>query len=179
LFEATVASAPHLAQGLAGAQRVTPVHTTANFSYRVSPAVGDRYVAIGDALGFVDPVFSTGVFFAMRSAELAAEVILPAFRQQDLRAQRFRPYETRMRRGMAPFLAFIRRFYDPALLDMLCATRRPRLLSRCVMWVLSGAAFETRPLWVRAGLLCFFVIAAGRKILRWVTGQPVRSRWHW
>jgi flavin-dependent dehydrogenase len=179
LFEATIASAPRLMQGLVGAERVTPVHTAANFSYRVSPAVGDRYIAIGDALGFVDPVFSTGVFFAMRSAELAAEVILPAFAQQDFRAPRFQPYEKRMRQGMAPFLTFIRRFYDPALLDMLCAARRPRAISRCVMWVLSGAAFETRPLWMRAGLLLFFAIAASRKMLRWVTGQPVRSRWHW
>jgi hypothetical protein len=158
---------------------MTPVHTAANFSYRVSPAVGERYIAIGDALGFVDPVFSTGVFFAMRSAELAAEVILPAFAQQDFRAQRFQPYEKRMRRGLAPFLRFIRHFYDPALLDLLCMARRPRLLSRCVMWVLSGAAFETRPLWVRAGLLCLFGIAAGRKIVRWAAGQPAQSRWHW
>lgn len=179
LFEATIASAPRLLQGLVGAQRVTPVHTAANFSYRVSPAVGERYIAIGDALGFVDPIFSTGVFFAMRSAELAAEVILPAFAQQDFRAQRFQPYEKRMRRGLAPFLRFIQRFYDPALLDLLCMARRPRLLSRCVMWVLSGAAFEARPLWVRAGLLCFFGIAAGCKIARWVVGQPVQSRWHW
>lgn len=179
LFEATIASAPRLIQELVGAERVTPVHTAANFSYRVSPAVGDRYIAIGDALGFVDPVFSTGVFFAMRSAELAAEAILPAFAQHDFRAQRFQSYEKRMRRGMAPFLTFIRRFYDPALLDMLCATRRPRSISRCVMWVLSGAAFETRPLWMRAGLLLFFAIAASRKMLRWVTGRPAWSRWHW
>jgi hypothetical protein len=115
----------------------------------------------------------------MRSAELAAEVILPAFAQQDFRAQRFQLYEKRMRRGLAPFLRFIQRFYDPALLDLLCMARRPRLLSRCVMWVLSGAAFEARPLWVRAGLLCFFGIAAGCKIVRWVVGQPAQSRWHW
>src|SRR5207253_5015307 len=83
LFEEVLATAPRLTQGLAQAQRITPVHTAANFSYRIVPIVGDRYLAIGDAAGFVDPIFSAGVFIGMRSAELAAEAIIHAFRRQD------------------------------------------------------------------------------------------------
>ncbi len=51
----------------ARAERVTPVHRAANFSYRDAPVVGDRFLSVGDAVAFVDPIFSGGVFIAMRS----------------------------------------------------------------------------------------------------------------
>ena len=63
--------------------------------------------------GFVDPIFSAGVFIAMRSAELAAEAIIHAFRRQDFSASALRPYAARLHRGVAPFLAMIQRFYEP------------------------------------------------------------------
>lgn len=179
LFEAVLATSPRLTQWLAGAQRITPVHTAANFSYRVVPAVGDRYLAVGDATGFVDPIFSSGVFIAMRSAELAAEAILDAFHRQDFRARRFRPYAARTRRGMAPFLALIKRFYEPAFLDLFFSPHPPVRLYRAVLWVLSGAAFDHQPLWLRGGLQIFFLNINLRKATRWVTGLPVSSHWHW
>jgi flavin-dependent dehydrogenase len=179
LFETVIASAPRLAKGLEGAQRLTPVHSAANFSYRMSPAVGNRYLAIGDAVGFVDPIFSTGVCLAMRSAEMAAEAIQQAFHDQDFRAYRFRRYEAQLRRGTKPIWAFIRRFYDPAFLDLFFTPRPHFRLYQAVLWVLSGAIFDRRPLWVRANLVLFFAINGLRKIHRWTAGMPIVSRWHW
>ena len=158
---------------------MTPVHTAANFSYRIVPIVGDRYVAVGDATGFVDPIFSAGVFIAMRSAELAAEAIVHAFRRQDFRAYHFYPYAARTRRGVAPFLALIKRFYEPAFLDLFFSSRPPVHLYRAVLWVLSGAAFDHQPLWLRSGLQFFFLVVNLRKALRWAAGLPARSRWYW
>jgi flavin-dependent dehydrogenase len=179
LFAEVLATSPRLTQGLAGAQRITPVHTAANFSYRITPLVGDRHVAIGDASGFVDPIFSAGVFLAMRSAELAAEAILPAFHREDLRARHLCAYEAQLRRGIAPFLALVRRFYEPAFLDLFFRPHPPPSLFLPVLWVLSGAAFDHRPLWLRSGLQGFFSSMAIRKGIRWVSGQPVASRRHW
>jgi len=179
LFDEVLATSPRLTQGLAAAQRITPVHTAANFSYRIVPVVGDRYLAVGDAAGFVDPIFSVGVFVAMRSAELAAEAIMQAFRRQDFSARVFRPYVTRLRRGMTPFLAMIRRFYEPTFLDFLFSSTPPKHLYRPVLWVLSGAAFDRQPLWLRGGLRLFFTVVRLRQAVRWLTGLPVESRWHW
>ena len=179
LFDEVLATSPRLTQGLAQARRITPVHTTANFSYRVVPMVGDRYLAIGDAAGFVDPIFSAGVFFAMRSAELAAEAIIHAFRRRDFSASAFHRYEARLRRGIAPFLAMIQRFYEPAFLDLFFGPTPPRRLYHAVLWVLSGAAFDHQPLWLRSGLRLFFTVVRLRQAVRWVTGLPVESRWHW
>jgi flavin-dependent dehydrogenase len=177
LFEAMIASAPRLAKGLEGAERLTPVHTAANFSYRTTPAVGDRYVAIGDAAGFVDPIFSTGVFLAMHSAEMAAEAIQQAFSAQDFRAQRFRRYQTRLSRCTKPVVAIIRRFYDPAFLDLFFTPQPHPRLYQAVLWVLSGAIISQRPWWVRANLRLFFAIITGRKFYRWTAGLSTASRW--
>ena len=179
LFEEVLGTSPGLTQGLAGAQRITPVYTAANFSYRIVPTIGDRYLAVGDAAGFVDPIFSAGVFIAMRSAELAAETILHAFRHHDFSARRFHPYAARTRRGVAPFLALVQRFYEPAFLDLFFSSRPPVRLYRAVLWVLSGAAFDHQPLWLRSGLGLFFMIVNLRRAVRWVTGLPAESRWHW
>lgn len=179
LFADVLAGSPHVSAGLAQARRTTPVHTIANFSYRVEPCVGDRYIAIGDAAGFIDPIFSTGIFVAMRSAELAADAILQAFQHQDFRARRFCHCANRIRRGTAPFLSFIRRFYEPAFLDVFFTRHPPLRLNRPILWVLSGAAFDHRPLWVRLGLALFFGIVHVHKGVRWVTGHPVRSRASW
>jgi 2-polyprenyl-6-methoxyphenol hydroxylase-like FAD-dependent oxidoreductase len=179
LFHEVLATSLRLTQGLAQARRLTPVHTTANFSYRIVPIVGDRYLAIGDATGFVDPIFSTGVFIAMRSAELAAEAIICAFRRQDFSASALHPYAARLHRGVAPFLAMIQRFYEPAFLDLFFSPTPPRRLYDAVLWVLSGAAFDHQPLWLRSGLRLFFTVVRLRQAVRWATGLPVESRWHW
>jgi flavin-dependent dehydrogenase len=179
VFEEVLASSPRLTQGLAGAQRVTPVHTAANFSYRISPVIGERYLAVGDASGFVDPIFSSGVFLAMRSAELAAEIIVQAFRREDLSVRSFLSYETRLRLGVAFFLAFIKRFYEPAFLDLFFSSTPPVRLYNAVVWVLSGAAYDHHPLWLRRDLALFFTAVRLRQALRWVTRLPVESRWRW
>src|SRR5262245_11649417 len=118
LFDDMVARCTRVADGLAGAERITAVHTAANFSYRTDPVVGDRFLCVGDAVTFVDPIFSTGVYVAMRSAELAAADILKVFGEGRFTAASFAAYERRFRRGTTPFFRFIRHYYDPAFLDI-------------------------------------------------------------
>lgn len=179
LFDEVLATSPRVTAGLMHAERITPVQPVANFSYRITPCVGDRYLAIGDAAGFIDPIFSTGVFLAMRSGELAADAIGQAFRARDFRAQRFHKYDRYLRRGTALFLPFIERFYDPAFLDTFVSHRAPSWLRRPVVWVLSGAAFDRRPYWLRFGLAIFFAIVHIHKIIRWAKGLSLASRRSW
>ena len=72
LLDAMIARSRGVSENLAGAVRITPVHRVANFSYHNSPVVGDRFVAVGDAIAFVDPIFSGGVYIALRTGQLAA-----------------------------------------------------------------------------------------------------------
>jgi flavin-dependent dehydrogenase len=179
LFEEMVAVSPTVSSGLAGATRVTPVHPVANFSYRTEPAVGDRFVAIGDAVVFVDPVFSTGVYVAMQSAELASEVIVRAFRDGVFRAGRFDAYQRRVDAGTALFFEFIERYYDPAFLDVFFAPDPPASLKDALTTVFAGGAFLEQPLWLRARLEAVRLAVRRARWLRRCRGQPVESQLSW
>jgi flavin-dependent dehydrogenase len=179
LFEEMVAASPSVSSGLAGATRVTAVHPVANFSYRTEPAVGDRFVAIGDAVVFIDPVFSTGVYVAMQSAELVSEVIVRAFRDGKFRAGRFDAYRRRVEAGTALFFEFIERYYDPAFLDVFFAPRPPAALKDALTTVFAGGAFLTQPPWLRARLACVRVAVRMARWRRRRLGLPVESQLTW
>ncbi len=61
----------HLAPGT----RTEPFRTTAEFSYRSRYCATDGLVLAGDAYAFLDPVFSSGMFLALRGGEMAAEAV--------------------------------------------------------------------------------------------------------
>jgi 2-polyprenyl-6-methoxyphenol hydroxylase-like FAD-dependent oxidoreductase len=74
-FFDTIALCPALAERLRDAKLISPVTATGNYSYEVERAAGRNYLMLGDAFTFIDPVFSTGVLFAMQSAFAGAETI--------------------------------------------------------------------------------------------------------
>ena len=179
LFDAMVAACPRVAEALRDATRLTPVHAAANFSYRVEPVAGDRFLCVGDAMAFVDPIFSSGVFIAMRSAELAAAEVLAAFRDGRFQARRFRRYERTVGRGMRRFARFIRHFYEPAFTAVFLRPRTTAGMLDSVTGVLAGGAFLGMPLRMRASLELFFTVV---RVTRWVfrrRGRPVESRLRW
>src|SRR5678816_4880449 len=107
-----------IAENLAGATPVTELYTTSNFAYTIEPITGDRFLCVGDAVSFVDPIFSPGVFLAMQTGEMAAGAVTRAFRRGRFEARRFRGYERAVRRGTKPFERFIESYYDRAFLDV-------------------------------------------------------------
>jgi flavin-dependent dehydrogenase len=179
LFDAMVARCDAIAEHLGGAERVTPIHLTANFAYTNAPIVGDRFLAVGDAIAFVDPIFSSGVFIAIRTGELAAEAILAAFADGRFRARRFAAYERSVWRGVAPFFTFIHKYYEPSFLDLFLQPRDRFGMVRAVLNVLSGGAFIRMPWRVRASLALLFGIARVNTWLRRRAGEPTQSRLEW
>jgi 2-polyprenyl-6-methoxyphenol hydroxylase-like FAD-dependent oxidoreductase len=179
LFEAMVARCDRVAEDLARAERITPVHSAANFSYATAPTVGDRFLSVGDAVTFVDPIFSTGVFVAMQSAELAAAEILAAFRDDRFEAARFAGYEQRVRKGVRLFQRFIRSYYDPAFLEVFLAPKPALGILDAVTGVLAGGTFMGVPLRMRLSLEAFFAAVAITRWRRRRRGRPVESRLEW
>ena len=173
LLDTMIQRCRRVGEGLAGAERVTPVHTAANFSYRSEPVVGDRFLCVGDAVAFVDPIFSTGVFIAMQSAELAAAEILGAFRDGRFEAARFAGYERRFHRGAAPFLRFIGAYYDPAFLEVFLRPSEAFAMLDSVTGVLAGGGFLSMPVRSRLSLALFFAIVG---VNRWRRRRRARSR---
>jgi flavin-dependent dehydrogenase len=77
-FEKTIQESTELRARLRDSQRMSEFHTTSNYSYTYETQAGPRMLMIGDAGGFIDPIFSSGVLIALKSAQLAKDYILNA-----------------------------------------------------------------------------------------------------
>jgi len=179
LFESMVRRCRSVHEHLGAAERITPVHRTANFAYTNSPIVGDRFLCVGDAIAFVDPIFSSGVFIALRTGELAAEAIRQAFADGRFTAQRFAAYERKVWRGVAPFFKFIHKYYEPAFLEVFLQPRNHLGVVTAVLNVLSGGSFIRTPLRIRVALSLLFGLTRLNTWRRRRAGKPVESRLEW
>jgi FADH2 O2-dependent halogenase len=110
-FWKMLASRPRLAENLRRADRVRPFKEEGDYSYAMSQIAGERFVLIGDAGRFVDPIFSTGVSIALNSARFAHRDVLVALETNDFSRQRFSTYETTIRRGTQNWYDFITVYY--------------------------------------------------------------------
>ena len=179
LLDAMIARSRGVSENLAAAVRITPVHRVANFSYHNSPVVGDRFVAVGDAIAFVDPIFSGGVYIALRTGQLAAAAVLQAFRAGDFSARRFAAYERRVHAGLAPLFKFIHKYYEPSFFDLFMHPRNYFGVYEAVLNVLSGGNWVTMPWRVRVALRILFGLGRINTWTRRRAGQPVESRLEW
>ena len=179
LYAEMIRRCRRVAEGLRGAAQVSQVHTEANFAYRNAPVVGDRFLAVGDAVAFVDPIFSGGVHIAMQSGELAARAIDRALAAGRFEAQGFAAYERRVWRGLRPFFKFIHKYYEPAFLELFLKPRAAFGMTDAVLSVLSGGSFLGMRWRTRASLALLFAIARVNVWVRRRAGRPVESRLEW
>lgn len=111
LFWNTVATRPELHEPLRRAERIRPFKDEGDYSYAMTQVCGDRYVLIGDAARFVDPIFSTGVSIALNGARFASRDVLVALEKGQFDRASFETYETTIKRGMKNWYAFISVYY--------------------------------------------------------------------
>jgi flavin-dependent dehydrogenase len=149
LFDAAVAQAPVVGAMLAGAERLFPARATADFSFRVQSLRGVGWVALGDAGGFIDPLFSTGAHLAMRGALQAADAIDAALAAGDLSPERFASWERELREGAELFIGAVQAFYSGQLTDLLFAQPQHPFLRRAITSMLSGDVFDAGKPWAR------------------------------
>lgn len=102
---------PELLAGLRAAKVVDEYRTEGDYSYGMRQICGDRWVMIGDAARFVDPIFSSGVSVALNSAKFATDDIVAAVKADDFGKASFGTFETKLRRGMKNWYEFISLYY--------------------------------------------------------------------
>ena len=112
IFERESAAQPWIADRLKDACRTEDYRVTSEFSYRSRHGARDGLVLAGDAFGFLDPVFSSGVYFALRSGVLCGDAIVDALAANDVSAARFEGYAREVRRQMEPMRQLVHAFYD-------------------------------------------------------------------
>jgi flavin-dependent dehydrogenase len=109
---------PILMQQMRDAERVTPVRTAADFSYRSTQLTGDRWMLAGDAAGFIDPVFSSGVFLAVLAGEQAADVLHEVLDRPAKRRRLFARYERNINKAMDVYLRFVDAWYSKEFIEV-------------------------------------------------------------
>ena len=141
----TLRDTPSVWSRMHGAERVAPVHVTGNYSYTCTRMTGPGWVMAGDAYAFIDPVFSSGVYLGMNSAEHAAGVVDGALRDPSSERRLQRAMERRLRRGLRHFSWFIYRFTTPVMQRLFAEPRNVLQVEQAVISMLAGDVFDNRP----------------------------------
>jgi FADH2 O2-dependent halogenase len=110
-FWDNVSSRPDLLEALMRSEQIRPLKAEGDYSYAMKQICGDRFVMIGDAARFVDPIFSSGVSVALNSARIASKDIIAAYGAGDYAHARFRNYEDKLRRAGLHWYEFISIYY--------------------------------------------------------------------
>ena len=139
----TLESEPQVWARMQGAERVGPVHVTGNYSYTCKRMTGPGWVMVGDAFAFIDPVFSSGVYLGMNSAEHAADVVDATLRDPSREAALQRAMEKRLRRGLKHFSWFIYRFTTPVMQHLFSHPRNIWQIEQAVISMLAGDVFDS------------------------------------
>ena len=157
-----------------GAEAVTAAQATGNYSYLSEQTHGPGFLMIGDAYAFIDPVFSSGVYLAMSSAERGVDVAA-AWLAEDRRAYRnaCRKYERDTKRGIGAFSWFIYRFTTPAMMYLFARPRNAFQLVEGVVSLLAGDVYRNRA--SRRRLMIFKVIYAVSWLFHRKESQAARN----
>jgi flavin-dependent dehydrogenase len=95
-----------------GAERVEKIYSILDYSYRSKQNAGNGFILIGDAYGFLDPIYSSGVLLALKMAELAADAIHDAFKHDDFSAARLGQFQAKLDQGIESMRKLVYAFYN-------------------------------------------------------------------
>ena len=112
IFFQEVARCPGLIPKIASAQRAAPVKAAKEYSYRSQQVAGDGWVMVGDAFGFLDPLYSSGVLLAFKSGALAADAICLGLQIGDTSGERLGAWGEEYIKGMERMRRLVCEFYD-------------------------------------------------------------------
>jgi FADH2-dependent halogenase len=138
IFERIWKSSAVLRARMAGATALTEIQTTSDFSYRNRRLVGPRLLRVGDAAGFMDPIFSAGVYLAMYSGKKAANLVTDARAAGDDGRTRLPAYEETVRNSMGLYWEMVEAFYTTPFMELFLQPRNKFNLPSAVTALLAG-----------------------------------------
>ena len=155
IFEQELAKCAPVRERLQQAEQLFPVKTTKDFSYRASRMAGEGWVLVGDAFGFVDPMYSSGVYLALKSGEMAADTITQAIAKKNFSAEQLGGYGPELLRGTEAVRKMVYAFYSKDFNFGEFLKRYPHC-KQGVIDVLSGNLFSehVEPIFGPMGEMC-------------------------
>jgi flavin-dependent dehydrogenase len=160
-LEKFIAEQPVMSERMKSAVRVSPVYSAGDYSYRNKKLFGDRWLLAGDAAGFIDPVFSSGVFLAIMSAEKAADTLDEVLRDESLKPRLFKRYSRQVNYIMDIYLTFVNSWYrrSKEFLEVFLNPTDTMQIAAAVNAVLAGNEGKSFQIRWRMWMFYFFVNA--------------------
>ena len=135
-----VADEPKLQQLVAQAHAVRPVGEIVGYSANVKTLHGPGFALLGNAAEFLDPVFSSGVTIAIKSASLAAQLLDRQFRGEKVDWQT--EFAEALMFGVETFRTFVNGWYDLSLQDVIFAPNKDPKIHKMICSVLAGYVWD-------------------------------------
>lgn len=157
VLESALNEQPMMANRMLHATRTTKVFSSADYSYRNSRLAGDHWLLVGDAAGFIDPIFSTGVFLAVMSGEKAADAIDLALSTPEKRGAIFSRYEKKLQKVIKMYLRFVEGWYTHPFAEVFSHPTSNLQLVAAVNAVLAGDVSNDFGIWWRMKLFYLVV----------------------
>ncbi len=160
-LEKCIAEQPMVFERMKRAERVSPVYSAGDYSYRNAKFSGDRWLLAGDAAAFIDPVFSSGVFLAIMSAEKAADTLDEVLRSEWRRRRLFKNYSRCINRIMDVYLTIVNSWYrrGKEFIEVFLNPTDTMQIAAAVNAVLAGNEGKSFQIKWRMWLFYFFVNA--------------------
>lgn len=137
-FMSVIASCPEIAGRLENARLVGSVTATGNYSYHAKRTAGEKFILVGDAYEFIDPVFSTGVYIAMMTAFHGADAVDTCLRSPHRAQRALRRYDMAARKALGPITWFVYRIREPAMRNLFMSPRNWFRLEEAILSLLAG-----------------------------------------
>lgn len=138
VFARLVQSSAEMRERMKESRPLTGLQTTGDFSYHNRRLIGPRLLRVGDAAGFMDPIFSAGVFLAMYSGRLSAQAILNSLTHPHARGRRFKEYEKKVYRAMRFYWEMVEAFYTRPFIELFMQPRAKFKLPDAIVAILAG-----------------------------------------
>src|SRR5438874_1044689 len=161
---------PVLMQQMRDAERVTPVRTAADFSYRSTQLTGDRWMLSGDAAGFIDPAFSSGVFLAVLAGEQAADALHVVRDRPAKRRRLFARYTRNINKAMDVYLRFVDAWYSKEFIEVFLHPQDLFQIPPAVNAVLGGNIGDSFA--IKWRMWIFYLLV---RLQRWIPLCPRRT----
>jgi flavin-dependent dehydrogenase len=148
-LEWAIADSALMTERMRDARRLSPVHAAGDYSYRNRQLTGPRWLLAGDAAGFIDPIFSTGVFLAIHSGEQCADALNEILDNPRRQTRLFARYERGLLRVMDKYLKFVTAWYRPEFIEVFTSPTQRFQLAAAVNAVLAGNLGNDFAIWWR------------------------------
>lgn len=156
-LDSAIAASVVMTGRMRDARRLTEVHAVGDYSYRNARLTGPRWMLAGDAAGFIDPIFSTGVFLAIHSGEQCADALNAVLDDPACQSRLFARYEKGLHGVMDKYLRFVTAWYRPEFIEVFTSPTQKFQLAPAVNAVLAGNLGSDFAIWWRMQLFYLVV----------------------